>query len=175
MEKIKLMQNELNLAINQLLGSLFDANAISDNVVYVLENAYAMPVASDLVHHRYAHIFPVIADTVNKIQILRCGRGTRTPVIGAEDLYPSVIDCFDALLKAALLVEKNFCNVIDICDDLDDKAVRIYIENAYLDILPLTKQAMLWFDKARKFDGNDAMFDSEFLTTLILDEHGKLA
>jgi hypothetical protein len=169
MTKLKLMPDELNNSINDLMLSLFNANAVADNVVYQLENVYAMPKASDIMHHKYAHAFPAIADTVNKIQILRGARGTRKPVMGSEMQFISVTECFDNMLTAVLDVEKKFCDTLDLCDELDEKAIRIYIENTYMDILPYTKQTLLWLDKAEQFGENLTMFDAMFDTTIILE------
>jgi hypothetical protein len=169
MTKLKLMPDELNNSINELLGSLFSANAVADNIVYQLENVYAMPKASDLFHHKYAHAFPAIADTVNKIQILRGARGTRKPVAGSEMQFASVISCFENMLSAVLEVEKKFCDTLDLCDELDEKAIRIFIENTYMDILPYTKQTLVWLDKAEQFGDDLTMFDALFDTTIILE------
>ena len=166
--KLKLLPNELNDSLNELMRSLFNANAVADNIVYQLENVFVMPKASELMHEKYAHAFPGIADTVNKIQILRGGRGTRKSVIASETEYATVNDCFIAMLDAVIDVDTQFWDSLDMCDDMDEKAVRIYIENTYLEILPFTKQTMLWIAKSEQFGDNLALFDAEFDDTMIL-------
>ena len=168
------MTDEMNESINVLMQTLFGANAIADNVVYQLENIYAMPHASDIVHHNYAHLFPIIADDVNKIQILRDTRGTRKPVIGSENQYGSVLECFEALIGAVQSVESAFCDSLDLTEELDDKVVRIHLENVYISTVPLTKQALVWRAKAEQYAGDYRLLDADFEKTLVIDEHGAL-
>lgn len=174
MTKIKLMQDELNEMINKLMQSMFNANAIADNIAYQLENVFFMPNASDIVHHNFAHLFPVLADKVNKIQILRDSRGVRKPVVGAETQFQTAYECFHELMLSALDVEKHFNQAIDMCDDFDAKAVRIWLENLYVEMIPLTKQSVVWCNKAEQFADYCHKLDLDFEKTLIIDKDGNL-
>jgi hypothetical protein len=55
-------------ALDELYGSFFDLNATLDRVVSVMLNDFSMPQASDIVHHKIAHLTPLLADKISEIK-----------------------------------------------------------------------------------------------------------
>ena len=53
-------------AIHELNGFAFRMNRLWDATVSVLGVTYACHTASDLIHHKIAHWYPAMADTLNE-------------------------------------------------------------------------------------------------------------
>ena len=51
-----------------LYGQFFNLNSLFDRAVSVMLNDWAMVQASDIIHHRLAHLFPLMADMVSEIK-----------------------------------------------------------------------------------------------------------
>ena len=54
--------------LDTLYGQFFNLNSLFDRAVSVMLNDWAMVQASDIIHHRLAHLFPLMADMVSEIK-----------------------------------------------------------------------------------------------------------
>ena len=62
---------EIVEALNDLLGSFFQMNSISDNMAYALDCELNCPCASQVFHLKFAHVFPsdTFADKLSEVMI----------------------------------------------------------------------------------------------------------
>lgn len=63
-----LISQETSEAIDELVGAFFDLNRTTDRMVTVMQNVFAMPNAADIIHHRIAHLYPLVADLFTEIK-----------------------------------------------------------------------------------------------------------
>lgn len=170
---MSLLKQEMLKKLNELLQSMFDANAVADNVVYNLENNFCLNQASDIVHHRYAHIYPVWADRAQKIILVRDGRANREGLKDHTEDYSTITECFNALVEANLNIEDKFVEVIDLAEDIGDIYVKIAAEGLYEKFGGMTKQSIVWKRKAEYSKDDYNKFDDLFSGTLVIDEGGE--
>ena len=62
--KMSLIDNRLGEAMNVVSQKLFKANAVLDCISSRLDTVFGIPKASDILHHRLAHKFPLLADII---------------------------------------------------------------------------------------------------------------
>lgn len=55
-------------ALDVLLGAFFDLNRTTDRMVSIMQNKFAMPNAANIVHHKIAHLYPLLADKISEIK-----------------------------------------------------------------------------------------------------------
>ena len=64
--KMSLIDNELGSLMNIVSQKLFKANAVMDCISSRLDTVFGMPKASEILHHRIAHKFPLLADIITE-------------------------------------------------------------------------------------------------------------
>lgn len=65
---VKLLNDKTSQALDVVLGGYFDLNRTFDRAVSVMTNDWAMPKAGDIIHHKLAHLFPLMADLVSEFK-----------------------------------------------------------------------------------------------------------
>lgn len=63
-----LISNETSEALDVLVGKMFDLNRSFDRAVSWMQNVFSMPQAADIIHHKLAHLFPLLADELTEIK-----------------------------------------------------------------------------------------------------------
>lgn len=168
----ELISTKTNDSINRVVQLCFNGNAIADNVVYNLDVVFNMVQANDIVHHAFAHWFPVYADSFNDIQRIQNMKPVRLPVEGATKQYDNFVECFDDLEVFMLdVLEPAIKDAIRSAEENNDVKTRILLENAYTDIALYTKQVMIWRDKAEEYlvnTGGGQSFDKDFRVFTII-------
>ena len=83
---------EIVEALNDLLGSFFQMNSISDNMAYALDCELNCPCASQVFHLKFAHVFPsdTFADKLSEVMIQEGIRPVRKSLNGNEDTYENI-------------------------------------------------------------------------------------
>lgn len=59
------LSDKTSEALDILLGKCFDMNRSVDRMVSVMQNVFSMPQAADIIHHKHAHLWPLIADLIS--------------------------------------------------------------------------------------------------------------
>ena len=81
---------------------MFDLNRTADRMASVMQNDWCMPNASDIFHHKLAHLYPLLADSLTEIK----DRWNVSSVYGMthEDGrdYTNLEDMFSTFLKENL-------------------------------------------------------------------------
>jgi hypothetical protein len=156
-----------NDAINKIVKTAFDGNALFDNIAYNLDVIFNMPVANDIVHHKVAHWLPApFADDIQAYQSQRNTKPIRPIVDAQTKTYESIVECFEDGYKYFMGLENDFKTAIKVADSEGDIASRIFLENKMIDILPFIKQMQIWVGKAQicadsfNLDNFDANFES---------------
>lgn len=93
-----LISKETSKDLDILYGQFFNLNSLFDRAVSVMLNDWAMVQASDIIHHRLAHLFPLMADMVSEIKDNFDESSVRPTVDEHTETYESMADMFDRLL-----------------------------------------------------------------------------
>ena len=64
--KMALIDIELGYLMNVVSQKLFKANAVMDCISSRMDTVFGMPKASEILHHRIAHKFPLLADIITE-------------------------------------------------------------------------------------------------------------
>lgn len=59
------LSDKTSEALDELVGAFFDLNRTVDAMCSVLLNKWCMPQAEDILHHKHAHLYPLLADIVS--------------------------------------------------------------------------------------------------------------
>lgn len=118
-----LISEKTSLALDELVGAYFDLNRSFDRAVSVLQNKFSMPNAAIIIHHKLAHLFPLMADKVAEIKDLynietiypethRDGRDYIDLKNMMDTLLKEVADCYSIIkLVNEVAVENKDYNV----------------------------------------------------------------
>jgi hypothetical protein len=108
-----LISKETSDALDLLYGQFFDLNATLDVVASTLQNAFSMPKAADIVHHKISHLMPLLADKISEIKDNYNIRSIRPSVHEDRreysDLYvmfQTVLDEFESTYKMIVAVQE---------------------------------------------------------------------
>lgn len=96
-----LISGKTSLALDELVGSYFDLNRSFDRAVSILQNKFSMPNAANVIHHRLAHLFPLMADKVVEIKDLYNIETVYPETHRDSRDYVDLKDMMDTLLKEA--------------------------------------------------------------------------
>jgi hypothetical protein len=84
-------------SLDILYGEFFNINSLFDNAVSFMLNEWAMVQANDIIHHRLAHLFPLLADKISEIKDDYDVRSIRPEVPQHNETYSNLREMFDAL------------------------------------------------------------------------------
>lgn len=93
-----LISKETSKDLDVLYGQFFNLNSLFDRAVSVMLNDWAMVQASDIIHHRLAHLFPLMADMVSEIKDNFDESSVRPVVDEHIETYDGLAGMFDRLL-----------------------------------------------------------------------------
>lgn len=168
----KLMTETMRRKIDEVMQACFDANAIADNVVYETENKWTLNNASTIIHHNYAHLFPVWADKFQTILLIRGFKASRIGIKDHVESYETMIKAFEALVGACVNIEAKIEEALDVAEDEGNTFVKISLEDIYKQFGGMTKQALVWYEKSKQAGDDYIKFDKDFNKMMVIDEHG---
>ena len=154
-----LISNETSEALDILVGKMFDLNRSFDRAVSWMQNVWSMPQASDIVHHKLAHLFPLLADLFTEIK----DRSNVTSVYpethrdGRE--YQNLLGMFETLLKECSDGYEMIVRVEDIAISHKDKNVLADMVNFMQKYNELMGQVITLRDKAEQLPTSYDEFD----------------
>jgi hypothetical protein len=88
--------------LDTLYGQFFNLNSLFDRAVSVMLNDWAMVQASDIIHHKLAHLFPLMADMVSEIKDNYDESSVRLEVEAHTETYNGLAEMFDRLLDECI-------------------------------------------------------------------------
>lgn len=86
-------------ALDELYGAFFDLNATLDRMSSILLNDFSMPQASDILHHKIAHLMPLMADLISEIKDNYNVSSIRPEVHRDSRTYSDLKEMFETLLS----------------------------------------------------------------------------
>lgn len=86
-------------SLDVVVGGFYDLNRTYDRCVSILQNTWSMPQASDIVHHKLSHLFPIMADFVADFKS-QYNVNTAYPETHADArTYTNLLDMMETVLK----------------------------------------------------------------------------
>lgn len=149
---MKILKDELKQGLNNIAGLLFIGNSIADNAVYQLDVKFVMPNVTDIVHHKFAHELPLLADKISDYASERNEYLYRPVVPEQRKEYTNTKDIFVDLLQYMVDLEHLVSDVIEDCIKYDDKTTKVFLDSFLRDLIPYTKM-MLDFNDYIEMNG----------------------
>lgn len=156
---------EIVEALNDLLGSFFQMNSISDNMAYALDCELNCPCASQVFHLKFAHVFPsdTFADKLSEVMIQEGIRPVRKSLNGNEDTYENIELLFNDAYTEMDSLKRKILDTIDFLDyNKSCKVFVIVLENMAEVASSLLHQCDTWRQKAKLYSASPELFDAEF-------------
>lgn len=163
------MSKETAEALNSLLQSSFDANAIVDNCAYSLAyNDYNN--IEPIVHKAFAHKFPEFADIISDLMIRSNARPVRLGLADHLENYgDDLVGLFKVINDMCEKYRNTIISCIEVADMNSDYEAKIQLEEFLVQVEPYRKQSEVWYKLAQRYQGHYMDFDVHFaeLTTVI--------
>ena len=148
------------------MGLTFQGNSHADNCAYYLDvNTFVQ--AQEIFHEKYAHQFPIWADSISNLIIQLGGRPVRLALEANTNDYKNHIELFEDVSDFLSNYREKIYDVIEIADMNNDREVVNFLDGYLLDISKYIKQSAIWITKAKKF-ANTEDFDDEFEDFIII-------
>lgn len=143
---MKLLKDAITEGLNNIAGLLFIGNSIADNAVYQLSVKFVMPNTTKIVHLKFAHELPLLADAISDYADSRNVYLYRPVVPEHKKEYVNTKEVFEDLLQYMVDLEKLVCTVIDDCLKYDDKVTKVFLDSFLRDLIPFTKMMLAFND-----------------------------
>ena len=156
---------EIVEALNDLLRSFFQMNSIADNMAYSLDCELNCPQASEIFHHKFAHVFPsdTFADKLSEIMVQEGVRPIRKSLEANVDIYDNIELLFNDAYTEMEKLKKKILDVIEFLDyNKSCKVFVIVLENMAEVAGSLLHQCDTWRQKARLYSASPELFDANF-------------
>lgn len=93
------LSDKTSEAIDVLVGMAFDLNRTFDRAVSYMNNTWCMPQASEIIHIRLAHLFPLLADQLTEFKD-KCNLASTYPAThGDSRTYDNLLTMMETLLE----------------------------------------------------------------------------
>lgn len=158
------LSDKTSQALDILVGQYFQLNRTYDRCVSWMEVEFAMPNAANIIHHKLAHLWPLMADTVSdfKHQWNVTTVYPETPT--ASSRYENLEDLTSHLLSNAMLVYDVIKQTYQIAKEEGDFNANAMLQKLMQDMNKVISQIILLNDKAKQmptsYDEYDRHIDS---------------
>ena len=136
--------------VQKLFDMCFDANSLTDRVVYVLSVKYNMVKFADWLHHSVAHYFTgdALADGIEAFGEKRGDLFYRGEVQAHKEDYAKPEDALKAVAVAVGSIEGQCKMAIRVCAETDDLSYEDYLRTVNVEaIAPLLKQITVLYNQ----------------------------
>ena len=153
-----LISKEMKASLEKIISHCFYSNRMLDRMCSILSVTFVMPITSNILHHKLAHLYPVLADDISDYMDARdCTTVYGETPKGDQD-YDTALDCFNKMLEINLKLESLVKDSITLAQNINDYSTKVMLEQFMLKITPITKDILLLVDKAEMYgDGDTSM------------------
>ena len=151
-----LLTGEIKESLEKIVSHCFYANRITDRICSILSVSFVMPNTSNIIHHKLAHRYPVLADGISDYMDSRDCTTIYGETPRGDQEYGSYLDCFNKILEVNLDFERLVKEAIETAIKAGDYTTKIYLENYLLNIIPITKDILTLVDKAEMYGNNNS-------------------
>lgn len=94
-----LLSEKTSQALDELVGACFDMNRTMDRMCSVMQNVFAMPQATEIIHHKLAHLWPLLADEISGFKDQYNVLTFYPETHGDNRIYTNMLDLTETMLK----------------------------------------------------------------------------
>lgn len=158
------LSEKTSQALDELVGLYFDANRTFDRAVSIMQNKWAMPQASEIIHKNLAHLFPLLADVVSGFKD-ECNVTTIYPEThrDARD-YANLLDMMENLLKETLTIYEAIKITYKLAKEEGDLNACVMLEDLTAKMTKVIGQVYTLRDKAEQMPTDYDKYDYHIAT-----------
>lgn len=133
-----MINDRISKELENLQGLCFIGNSIADNVVYQLDVKFVMPRTTEIFHHKFSHVFPVLADNITDYASERNVYFHRPVVPENRKEYQNLTTAFGDLFDFMKDFEQAIIDIMDVCIEDNDKMTRKFLDNFLFEVKKYT-------------------------------------
>ena len=171
--KMSLIDNDLGKLMNVVSQKLFKANAVMDCISSRLDTVFAMPKASEILHHRIAHKFPLLADIITEY----LGKRNYAVYYGAipqiDYRYDKPSEYFWEFVNIMGEIRDDINIAIEMANNIKDFSASDMLSSFLSEYVDLyTKQSFIFYYQSLQEEEhcNLSSFNSHFENLMIIEE-----
>jgi len=167
---ILLISPRTNEQLNLIIQQMFILNRILDRAVSIMSVKFCCVESSEVIHKKFAHKFPLLADQISEIQdafnVLTDYLETPTDVSD----YNSLSEMFERVLENVMSANDLITGAIEIANEESDINVKASLQSFLAtDFIKYIKQSIILRDKAILYGDNILQFDRDINTFFKLE------
>ena len=170
--KMSLIDNELGESMNVVSQKLFKANAVMDCISSRIDTVFGMPKASEILHHRIAHKFPLLADIITEYLGKRNYAVYYGLIPQINYRYDKPSEYFWEFINVMGEIRDDVNNCIQLAENLKDYSATDMLSSFLSEYVDLyTKQAFIFYYQSLQEEehGNLSSFNSHFEDLMIIE------
>lgn len=171
--KMALIDNELGQSMNVVSQKLFKANAVMDCISSRIDTVFGMPKASEILHHRIAHKFPLLADIITEYLAKRNYAVYYGMIPQINYRYETPSEYFWEFVNIMGEIRDDIQKALEVADKVKDYAASDVLASFLSEYIDLyTKQAFIIYYQSMQEEekGNLSSFNSHFEDLMIIPE-----
>ena len=147
-----LLTIEIKEALEEIVEQCFYNNRIADRIASLLSVQFVMPATEKIIHSKYAHLMPILADVITDYMSARdCSAIYGETPIGNQE-YNTPLDCFQKLLEINLELESKTKKAIDVVMEQKDYVTKVELDSFLKSLIPITNSLLTLVDKAENYN-----------------------
>nr|DAT96411.1 MAG TPA: Neutrophile activating protein [Bacteriophage sp.] len=147
--------------LNEFLRLNFQMNSFCDNIAYNL-GFQKMVGTEQIFHEKFAHQFPVFADTISTAMLQLEARPIRKSLNEDVKEYDNYVDMFSDLKQTVDKYRKDILKLIEVAELNSDVEIKIIAEKFLEDFMKYVDQVNLWYKKSKEYGDDVERFDHDF-------------
>lgn len=171
--KMALIDIELGYLMNVVSQKLFKANAVMDCISSRMDTVFGMPKASEILHHRIAHKFPLLADIITEYLGKRNYAVYYGLIPQIDYRYDKPSEYFWEFVNMMGDIRDDINKAIEMAEKVKDYSASDVLASFLSEHIDLyTKQAFILYYQSLQEEehGNLSSFNSHFEDLMIITE-----
>lgn len=150
-----LITKDIKASLEKIVSHCFYNNRIADRICSILSVTFVMPITSNIIHHKLAHIYPLLADDVTDYMDSRDCTSIYGATPAGDQMYDTYLDCFNKLLENHLKLEELIYEAINKCISANDYSTKVFLESYLRKVTKVTSDILLLVSKAEMYGDSD--------------------
>ena len=148
--------------LNNLLRDFFKANSTVDNLSYSLQSQ-KMYNTANLIHHKFAHRYPEIADEISGVMDALGARALRVGFDGDTESYEDVVEILKTNVSVLEHLRNTVLSVLEVLDyDINNKEVCLVLEDVAKELLEMLYNANKILDFGEYYISKGKILEFDF-------------
>lgn len=145
--------------VQKLFDMFFDANSHIDRIVYLLDIKFNQPKFQDYVHHKLAHLMPVLADDIQGFGSLRGDLFYRGAIDRQDKDFARVSDAMYDIAMVMGEIENQCVVSIKTAIANNDLMYEDYLRSFEVEkVAPIIKQIAVFYTAIKEYENANAIY-----------------